>query len=211
LQEDNIQTSAASTPQDMIELYLFPSIKDYKLIYKIKNLDKEFNRYLPGLRNPKHINYEKEIIMATEEYRGLYDFIWNKCNGKEKYLLYNFARYGLMNFKNTVEIYLLLQKKILIIHDEEIKLFSVSFRAYVLRALPAEMVSTLNKKYQQNSAWHSFRTPFLIILLAIAAFIFFTQENTWQRIIALITGISSSIPFLLNTFSSNGSGGAAKK
>ena len=53
------------------------------------------------------------------------------CNEKEKYLLLDFSKDSLVNFKNVEAIYCLLDKGLFIMNDDEIKIFSASFRAYV--------------------------------------------------------------------------------
>jgi uncharacterized membrane protein HdeD (DUF308 family) len=69
----------------------------------------------------------------------------------------------------------------------------------------------MQKKFQQNSSWQSFRTPVLIILLGIAMFIFFTQEQTFQKLTAIVAGVSSVLSLLLKFFVDGGSPGVAKK
>ena len=153
---------------------------------------------------------EKATIDEINDYRSFYNYLWQKCSDKQKLLLYNFSKDGLMNFKNTHEIYALIKNGILTIHsDEEICLFRRSFRAYILTALPDSQLETLRSKSKSSSTWHSFRTPLLIILLLVAGFIFFTQQETWQRIVALITGFGSSLPLLINIFTRTSA--AAKK
>ena len=86
--------------------------------------------------------------------------------------------------------------------NEQIQLLSISFRAYILYFLAADEIHKLENKWKADSRWYSFRMPLQVILLVVASFIFFTQQETWQRIVVLITGISSSLPFLLNIFTS---------
>ncbi|MGZ4049884.1 MAG: hypothetical protein ACXVNN_11005, partial [Bacteroidia bacterium] len=69
----------------------------------------------------------------------------------------------------------------------------------------------MQKKFQQNSAWQSFRIPILVILLGIALFIFFTQEETFQKLTAIVAGVSSVLSLLLKFFADGGRSGVAKK
>ena len=116
-----------------------------------------------------------------------------------------FAKDSLVNFKNIEPIYCLFEKGIFIIHDYEVKLFSPSFRAYVLEKKNSPEMYQMQKKFQQNSSWQSFRTPVLIILLGIAMFIFFTQEQTFQKLTAIVAGVSSVLSLLLKFFVDGGS------
>ena len=144
----------------------------------------------------------------SDVYKRFYSFIWRKCSDKEKYLMNNFAKEGLMNYKNPVEIYSLLKKGILVMRHKEkdMEFFSNSFRTYIVGYLNDLEVNCLHKKFKKNSTWQSFRIPFLLILLAITSFILFTQQDTWQRLMALIAGFSSTLRLLMSVFS----GGSAK-
>jgi hypothetical protein len=176
----------------------------------IKNIQNEFDHYIPVEDDKSIYGLEQEIINTVKRYKPFYDFIWQRLSEKEKYMLLDFAQDNLMNFKNVTEIYSLMDKGILIAHGDEVTLFSASFRAYLMMKKNTSEVYQLRKKFQQNSNWQSFRTPLLIILLVIALFIFFTQEETSKKLTAIITGASTLVTLLLKFFSDN-SGLAAKK
>lgn len=187
----------------LIDKYKLNSFLAKSIEEKLRKLPHEYETSSIPNETSEIIRKEEEIIFLIEPYKDFYNFIWQKCSDEEKYLLYGFANEGLMNFKNTIEIYKLLKEGILIImpEQEKIELFSKSFRAYIIGFLPANEINSLHKKFKENSAWQSFRIPFLVILLVLASFIFFTQQDTWQRIMALIAGFSSTLPLLMNLFS----------
>jgi hypothetical protein len=177
----------------------------------IKTLEKEYEYYIPANANKVIYEKEKEMIDTVKKLKRFYDFIWQKCTEKERYLLLDFSQDSLVNFKNSETIYNLAEKGLFIIHDEEIKLFSPSFRAYLICKKNTPEVYRLQKKFQQNSTWQSFRVPLLIILLGIALFIFFTQEETFQKLTAMVAGITSVVSLALKFFSEGGGLGTAKK
>jgi hypothetical protein len=47
-----------------------------------------------------------------------------------------------------------------------------------------------------TGSWNYFRTPVVIILITIAMFIFITQEETFNSIIAFITTFAAGIPII---------------
>jgi hypothetical protein len=188
--------------QNYIEEFKANYIAEELRIKKLADLENEYDRYSMAFSKEESNRYEMEIINSVEEFREFYHYIWQKCSEKERCLLVDLAKDGLMNFKNTAEIYLLIRKGVLIIHKDEVKLLSASFRAYILENMPALQVDQLMIAHQKNGAWQSFRTPLLVILLSVAAFIFFTQEQIWQRIMALLAGFTTSLPLLMNIFSS---------
>ena len=191
-------------------------ITTYKKIYPefegyAKKLTTEYDYFTPVAKNKIIYKQEKDIIDVVKKLKPFYDFIWQKCSEKEKYLLFDFAKDSLVNYKNIEPIYGLLEKGLFIIHDFEIKLFSPSFRAYVLEKNNSPEMYQMQKKFQQNSTWQSFRIPILVILLGIALFIFFTQEETFQKLTAIVAGVSSVLSLLLKFFVDGGSPASAKK
>jgi uncharacterized membrane protein HdeD (DUF308 family) len=69
-----------------------------------------------------------------------------------------------------------------------------------------ETIRLLFNKFHQQSTWQAFRGPLLVLLLGIAAFLFFTQEAMFQKIIALVAGLSSVITLIPKIFGSATSG-----
>ncbi|MDB5285538.1 MAG: hypothetical protein JWR05_487, partial [Mucilaginibacter sp.] len=147
---------------------------------------------------------EMRIIDEGKKYEKLYDGVWEKCSEKEKYLLFDFARDGLMNHKNTSEINELIKRGVLVVDEDYVRLFSPSFRAYLLTTKNKDEFSILSKTFHENSTWKAFKVPLLILLLSIAVFIFFTQEAMFKQIIALVAGISGVVSFLPKVFTGAG-------
>lgn len=142
---------------------------------------------------------EKQVIDLLRENRRYYQDLWDSCSEKEKYLLFDFAHDGLMNYNNTIEIYSLIEKGILVVNraTDDVTICSRGFRAFILLQKGSSEMRLMHKNYEASSTWQSFRIPFLVILLSIAGFIFFTQEATFQKIAALVTGISTISSLLL--------------
>jgi hypothetical protein len=176
----------------------------------IRNLKNEYGYYIPLQKNKEIYKLEKDMIDIKARLKVFYDFIWQKQTEKEKYLLFDFAQDSLVNFKNIEAIYSLLEKGLFIVHDDEIKLFCPSFRAYIFEKKNSTEISQIQKQFNLNSSWQSFRTPLLIILLGIALFIFFTQEETFQKLTAIVAGISSVLSLLLKFFTNGSSAASAK-
>ncbi|MEP6595215.1 MAG: hypothetical protein ABJA71_04675 [Ginsengibacter sp.] len=211
-----VATNVSDPGKNKIERALSDFLKTNESPYEdfeknIKSIKKEYDHYIPPDTRKEIYEQEREMINAVKKYKTFYDFIWQKRSEREKYMLLDFAQDNLMNFKNVTEIYCLLDEGILIEQDDEIKLFSASFRAYLITKKNTQEVYQLQKKFQQNSAWQSFRIPLLVILLGIALFIFFTQEETSQKLTAIIAGVSSVVSLLLKFFSDGGSAAVEKK
>jgi hypothetical protein len=156
--------------------------------------------YTPSYDELQMNQYELETVSKLEHYKDYYEFVMDNCSGAQKYMLYSFALNGFLNYKNVTEIYKLLDEGVLKEEDGEVRMFSIGFRAYILKYYAAEGEKVIAKSAGNRTAWQSFKTPFLFLLVAVAAFIFFTRQEAWQRFSALITGLSTSIPLLIGLF-----------
>ena len=52
-----------------------------------------------------------------------------------------------------------------------------------------------------NGAWKRYKTPLIIFLLATALFIFYTQQETFNILIASITTVTAAIPLVFKLIS----------
>jgi len=154
----------------------------------------------PVLNQPQMNQFEQYVVAQVQKEKEYYQFVLLSCTASEKYLLYNFSVNGFINFKNVAEIYKLLDKGILYERQSEIRMFSLGFRAYILRYYSIQGHQAIVKTMKKKSAWQSFKTPFMVLLIVVAAFVFFTQQDTWQRFSALLTGLGTSIPLLFGLF-----------
>ncbi len=144
---------------------------------------------------------EEKMMSRVSNYQKLYGFIWRDCPAKERYLLYDFARDGLMNFKNSPEIFGLLRKGIICAREDgEFVFFDPGFRIYLTKFLPSSQIDSLRKMFRRNSTWQSFSVPLIIMLITAACFIFFTQQEVWQKSMALLTGLLSILPLIVKAF-----------
>jgi hypothetical protein len=97
----------------------------------------------------------------------------------------------------VVEIDDLLEDGVLVVENEEVRLFSRAFRAYILAHVQED---ELEKSFIRRSPWQRFKMPFLVLLMIAAAFLFFTRQEAWQRISALIAALSTSLGLLGGLF-----------
>ena len=152
------------------------------------------------LDREKMYQLEDKIVDDISSSKWMYSDKWEKCSEKEKFLLFNIARDGLINYKNTMEIITLLKKRLLVIENDRIKPFEPGFRAYILSVCTednADMVR-IQKKYLENSSWHQIRMPLVILLIGIAVIIFFTQQYIFDKLLILAGGISTLAPLILS-------------
>jgi hypothetical protein len=172
-------------------------------IYGKKNYQASTGAYADDancLNREKMYQLEEKIVDDIGNSKWMYSDRWEKCSEKEKFLLFNIARDGLINYKNTMEIIALLKKRLLVIENDRIKPFEPGFRAYILSVCTednADMVR-IQKKYLENSSWHLIRMPLVILLTGIAVIIFFTQQYIFDKLLILAGGISTLAPLIIS-------------
>jgi len=149
--------------------------------------------------------YEKELVGDMNNGKELFNYVWDNCTEKEKFLLYGFAHDGTINYKNSKEIIELMNKGIFVVKDERLRIFSPAFRAFILYSVNNEEVVKLQKEHRQNSSWQYIRVPLMILLLGIAALVFFTQQGIFDKILVLAGGVSTLIGLMTKFFTGDGS------
>ncbi len=146
-----------------------------------------------GINNPLT---EEEIILRIESLAHVYyNSIWASLSEEEQYILYDIAQDGLVNLKNR-EVLTMLLNKGLLIYENRFRMMNESFRNFVLSEVSADDALELERKVKETGSWNYFKTPVIIILITIALFIFITQEETYNNIIAFITTFAAGIPIL---------------
>jgi len=177
---------------------------DYQLIKEVlkKYQEKENTRslclakaweeeYSDILNDNQRRKREGLVLFNQYHLAPLYDKLWKDCTDEEKYLLYDMSRDGFMNSKKVNVIQQLLYKGLLTNKDETLRIMSVSFRNFILDKKNTPELSTLGQKFHIQGTWGKLRTPVLVIITAIGAFIFITQQNLLQRMTALIPTLSA--------------------
>ena len=162
------------------------------------NPDKEFSESL----------VEETILMIQHMSSPYYLSIWNSLTIDEQYVLHDMADDGLANYKNRGALTLLFYKG-LIVHDDRIKIMNRSFRNFILEVNPENLLSD-NAERQRGSNWQNFKMPFLVIGVVVLFFVFYTQQETFNKYIALIASFTASLPFILRLFTMIPSGKAEK-
>ena len=152
----------------------------------------------------KLLEYEKGLVNDIKNGKELYNYVWNSCTEKEKFLLYGFAVDGTINYKNSKEIIELMNKGILVVEDERLRLFSPGFRAFILYSVDEKVITALQKEHRQNSTWQYIRVPLMILLFGIAALVFFTQQGVFDKILVLAGGVSTLIGLVTRFFTVGG-------
>ena len=173
-----------------------------KLISENKKLDIFKDKFL--------FDEEIEFSKRAVDLKPIFDCVWKKCTNQEKFLLTGLAEDGMLNYKNEALIYKLFLDKLLIVHNERVRLISYSFRLYIISKKGTKEEMEFIAKMKAGGSWGSMKNIFFIVILSILVFLFLTQQEVSGKIVALITGLSTIVPLLLK-FGLGGSQEPAKK
>jgi hypothetical protein len=181
------------------------AIADQEIVKRIYTSAK-YDEYTSHCDKEKLLEYEEEIVEDLKNGKGLYEYVWKNCSDKEKYLLYDHAQDGLINYKNSKEIIELINNGIFVVHEERLRLFSPGFRAFILNSADKDEMITIQKKYKENSTWQFVRIPLLILMFGIAALLFFTQQGIFDKLLILAGGVSTLLTIIMRFFGGSGDG-----
>jgi hypothetical protein len=200
------KVNAANGSNDWISEYFAANNPTRESYLKQLYTHDDYAKYVTTTDEKELNKFEKALLSDVEKGKGLYDFIWSKCTNKEKYLLYDYAHDGLVNYKNTQEVYHLIDKGVLTLDEgDRIRLFSPVFRGYLISKTDSDEIVQLRKMHKENSNWQILRFPLLLLMVGIASVIFFTQQEIFQKLVALAVGVGtlfSQIPKLFGSGSS---------
>ncbi len=183
------------------------AIADEEMVRRLYSSAKYID-YTSHCAKEKLLEYEEEIVDDLKNGKEFYEYVWKNCSEKEKYLLYDHAQDGLINYKNSKEIIELINKGIFVVHEERLRLFSPGFRASILNSTDKTEMTEIQKKYKENSTWQFVRIPLLILMFGIGALLFFTQQGTFDKLLILAGGVSTLLTIIMRFF---GGGGDGKK
>lgn len=159
------------------------------------------DEYYTTDRDRKNLaKYEKEVLQVVRKGEKFYEGIWRESTLNEKHLLNDFAQDGLLNYRNTHEIHSLIERGVFIIRDERLKLFNPGFRAFLVTKNSTNDVKELRAKFHQNSTWQSLKGPLLLLLIGFVSFVFFAQEEAFDKILVLAGGITTLLSLLPKLF-----------
>jgi hypothetical protein len=145
----------------------------------------------PDSNEGKMDEKESSTVAAASAWTGYFQWLFfQKCDSVEQYLLYHFACRGFLNYKNVQQIDHLLKIGILVKQNGQLQFFSRTFRAWLRINVTEDL---LDKKMIRRSDWQRFRIPFLVLLTVAAAFLFLTRQEAWQRMLALLTALSTAL------------------
>lgn len=193
----------------------------YQAIAISKAEQDEFGLPMGNITHDQIARLEGEVITGKRDYADIlhlefllcpaYEKIWAGLSKPEQLVLYDFALDGITNYRNSDTIYKLYQAGLLVRKpDGHLELMNQSFRRYLLSKAGSEEVIKLEQQFKADSSWKNLKSFCYMLFFAVMVFLFATQQDLSNKVIAIISGLATVIPLMIRLFDRNVPSGGDK-
>jgi hypothetical protein len=160
-----------------------------------------------NLRDPEINFFNKELekdvfsIKLQSVTYNYYSSIWHSLTLDEKLILYDLAEDGLVNTHNTFAFNSLSSKGLIVRTNGLLRIFSNSFRNFILTSIGDYEKTRLKKQFEENGTWSRLKTPLVFVIMAILVFIAISQQAVFTKAIGYVSLFAGSIPALIQLLS----------
>jgi len=212
------------SPKEVIAAFNENDKKEMELVTKYLNIVGDFaTAYFPLRYNDADTDHEnlpvisqlldvrsedagcdsEDIILNVQARAQLYYYAtWNSMEKREQLLIYDLVTDGLVNFRNLYVIYNLMSRGILTYRNGTLELFNKSFANFVLTIVDKERSFDYDTDAKRSGSWSNLKLPLLMIIGAILAFIFLTQQKLFNDLFGWFTAALALIPVITKILSS---------
>lgn len=138
-------------------------------------------------------------LQVTSQY--FYMYIWQSLTKEEKFLLYDLAEDNLVNSYDDYNLTMLIAKGVIIQSNGLLRLFNRGFRNFILTAIGNSEVLKIKERIRESGNWNNLKTPLVLIILSILAFLLISQQEAYSRLLTYIAALSAGVPAVLKIFS----------
>lgn len=138
-------------------------------------------------------------LQITAHY--FYMYIWQSLTKEEKFLLYDLAEDNLVNSYDDYNLTILIAKGVIINSNGSPHLFNRGFRNFILTAIGNTEAMKIKDRIKENGNWGNLRTPLIIVILAILAFLLISQQEAYSKLLTYVAALSAGIPLVLKILS----------
>jgi hypothetical protein len=146
----------------------------------------------PGYLDGDSLAFKMQV---TSHY--FYMYIWQSLTKEEKFLLYDLAEDSLVNSYDDYNLTMLVSKGLIIRKNGALHLFNKGFRNFILTAIGTSEAMLIRKQITDNGNWNKLKTPLMILIVAVLAFLFASQQETYSTIITYLGVLTAALPAVL--------------
>jgi hypothetical protein len=208
--KEDAAVQESENKDDLFEPSILEEIEKAQFLYKMKRVAIDTARTVSDESQKKGRNFNLEELafklQLTSHY--FYMYIWQSLTKEEKFLLYDLAEDNLVNSFDDHNLGLLMGKGIICRNDDgTLKLFNKGFRNFILTAIGNSEAMKIKDRIKDNGNWGKWRTPLIIIFMAILLFLMASQEEVYTELLTYVGALGAGIPifFRLLSFFDKGS------
>jgi hypothetical protein len=146
----------------------------------------------PGLSREALV---QELLDRADAY---YRVLWSTCTENERVVLYQLAEDGWANFKNEMAILQLKRRKLVTVR-KGLCIMNESFRQFVRHSQDRQEINAWEKEGDQ-SVWKSVKLSLGIVAVLAAAWLFYSQRQFFNSLVAYISAFAASGAVLVKWF-----------
>ena len=129
-----------------------------------------------------------------------YMYMWQSLTKEEKFLLYDLAEDGLVNPFDDYNLTMLISKGLIVPDEGGLRIFNRAFRNFILTAIGTSEAMMIRTQITDNGNWNQLKTPLVIMIVAVFAFLFASQQEAYYNVIKYISILAAAIPTTLKFF-----------
>ncbi len=196
----------------VLEKCLYPienyhtATKNSKIGYPEDRCDENVRDQSGALKKDLRLDRQRMILHIQNLAYGYYTDIWNSLPTRERYMLYDLARDGFLNMKNTNSLFSLMKKGLIVWRDRP-KMFNSSFTNYVISSVSTSEALKLELKNRGGGSWGTMRVVFYLVILAIIIFILLGKPGLFkdfETMIGALGGIGVVVPIISSILAKSG-------
>ena len=208
--KEDAAVQESENKDDLFEPSILEEIEKAQFLYKMKKCAIDTARTVSdeSRKKGKDFNLEELAFKLQLTSHYFYMYIWQSLTKEEKFLLYDLAEDNLVNTFDDHNLGLLIGKGIICRNDDgTLKLFNKGFRNFILTAIGNSEAMKIKDRIKDNGNWGKWRTPLIIIFMAILLFLMASQEEVYTELLTYIGALGAGIPifFRLLSFFDKGS------
>ena len=162
------------------------------------------NKLLADFASKEYSDHLRDEIISRVQFlaSSYYHSIWNSLSLSEKYVLYDLSEDGLANGKNRSALMMLYNKGIIVQDSGGLaQVMNYSFRSFIIEEAKRDTTVVNDSARAKDSAWSKFRVPVYLIILATLFFVFYTQQEVFNKITTILASFTVAIPIIVRILS----------
>jgi hypothetical protein len=167
----------------------------WTLAAHVPAIEDQIEKEAERLGEPSDRLEETVIQIVGDRAAPMFRRMWTFFDPQERLALIQLARTGVINAQNEDLVRQMLRVGF-VRRSPDLRIASESLRRFVASAETQAQIDLWQSEFSGQDAWSTVRTPFLILLLALGAFVLWAGQDSYERMLSLIPAIGAGLSLL---------------